>query len=403
MENKKTNYGWVIVALFCLIVFSTQYLQYQMAPVAGRLMERLNITEQQYSTVFNAGTWPAIAFSIILGIITDRFGLKKTVIVCMILAAVGGMWHAFANSYSTMYIAIMLVGFGVTSTNVTCGKCFGTWLSPAAFSIAMGVFMSVPGIAQFLAQSTTAGFESLDTAFLLSGALTVVALVLWIIFGKENKNVAGGSKQELPSIGEAAKAVFTNKYMWLIAIGLMLCLGGQVCSNAFLALALQSKGISEQSAGIASSIVPLGSLFGSLFMPMLATKVGRNKPFLLVFAAVCAVGYAFGWQLEGAAAYAAFFITGLCASAMMPFFFAMPVQIKEIGPKYAGTATGLISTIELLGPTLLPSYVLVPLCTGETGVDFVKFFFGIGIIFVILFVITALLPETGIKAAGKKS
>ena len=84
MENKKTNYGWVIVALFCLIVFSTQYLQYQMAPVAGRLMERLNITEQQYSTVFNAGTWPAIAFSIILGIITDRFGLKKTVIVCMI-------------------------------------------------------------------------------------------------------------------------------------------------------------------------------------------------------------------------------------------------------------------------------------------------------------------------------
>jgi len=66
MENKKTNYGWVIVALFCLIVFSTQYLQYQMAPVAGRLMERLNITEQQYSTVFNAGTWPAIAFSIIL-------------------------------------------------------------------------------------------------------------------------------------------------------------------------------------------------------------------------------------------------------------------------------------------------------------------------------------------------
>ena len=76
---------------------------------------------------------------------------------------------------------------------------------------------------------------------------------------------------------------------------------------------------------------------------------------------------------------------------------------QEIGPKYAGTATGLISTIELLGPTLLPSYVLVPLCTGETGVDFVKFFFGIGIIFVILFVITALLPETGIKAAGKKS
>ena len=109
-------------------------------------------------------------------------------------------------------------------------------------------------------------------------------------------------------------------------------------------------------------------------------------------------------RIDGAAAaYAAFFITGLCASAMMPFFFAMPVQIKEIGPKYAGTATGLIFTIELLGPTLLPSYVLVPLCTGETGVDFVKFFFGIGIIFVILFVITALLPETGIKAAGKKS
>lgn len=398
MEKKKTNYGWVIVALFCIIVFSTQYLQYQMAPVAGRLMERLGIGEQQYSAIFNAGTIPAIAFSIILGIITDRFGLKKTVSICMVLAAIGGVWHAFAGGFSSMYIAIMLVGFGVTSTNVTCGKCFGTWLSPAAFATAMGIFMSVPVIAQFIAQSTTANFASLDSAFILSGALTVVALVLWLVFGKEMKT--DGARAEVkdePSFKETAKVVFGNKYMWLIAIGLMLCLGGQVCNNAFLALALQSKGMSEQSAGVASSIVPLGSLFGSLFMPMIAAKVGKNKPFMLVFAAVCAVGYTFGWRLSGAASYIAFFVTGMCASAMMPFLFAMPVQIPEIGARYAGTATGLISTIELLGPTLIPSYVLVPMCSGANGIDFVKFFICVGAIFLILFVITLFLPETGTK------
>lgn len=398
MKTKKLNYGWIIVALFCIIVFSTQYLQYQMAPVAGRLMERLNINEQQYSSIFNAGTIPAIALSIILGIITDRFGLKKTVSVCMILAAAGGVWHAFAGEFTPMYIAIMLVGFGVTSTNVTCGKCFGTWLSPASFTVAMGIFMSVPVVAQFIAQSTTAKFASLDTAFAISGGLTVIALLLWLVLGKEMKSgEVQAETSEKVGFKETAKVVFGNKYMWLIAIGLMLCLGGQVCNNAFLALALQSKGMSEQAAGVASAIVPLGSLFGSLFMPMIAAKVGKNKPFILVFAAICAVGYTFGWRLDGVASYAAFFITGMCASALMPFFFAMPVQIPEIGARYAGTATGLISTIELLGPTLIPSYVLVPLCSGANGIDFVKFFICVGIIFVILFIIALFLPETGTK------
>jgi NNP family nitrate/nitrite transporter-like MFS transporter len=83
---------------------------------------------------------------------------------------------------------------------------------------------------------------------------------------------------------------------------------------------------------------------------------------------------------------------------MMPFFFSMPVQFAEIGPKYAGTGTGLISTIELLGAILLPTYILTPICSGVEGINFNLYFILIGVVFAILFFIFLLLPELGSKA-----
>ena len=37
------------------------------------------------------------------------------------------------------------------------------------------------------------------------------------------------------------------------------------------------------------------------------------------------------------------------------------------------------------------------MCSGANGIDFVKFFICVGAIFLILFVITLFLPETGTK------
>ena len=45
---------------------------------------------------------------------------------------------------------------------------------------------------------------------------------------------------------------------------------------------------------------------------------------------------------------------------MIPTLMGIPVQLPKIDAVYAGTAGGIIATIQIVGAVMLPSYVLVP-------------------------------------------
>ena len=68
---------------------------------------------------------------------------------------------------------------------------------------------------------------------------------------------------------------------------------------------------------------------------------------------------------------AALFLAGFFVGGNMPLLMAVPIKLPDVGPKLAGTAGGLVATVELLGAVILPSYVLIPAAGGNLGVAFV--------------------------------
>lgn len=175
METKKeTKYGWVLVAIVVLGTLTYQMLQYQMSVVQETLQNMLSIDEVAYSNLFNSPMWPAVFCSIIFGLIVDKYGCKIAVALCMLIAAVGGICHAFVSSYSLMYVTVLMTGLGATAINVASGKLFSSWLPPKLFSVGMGCFLSASTVGQFVAQSTTNLFSSLTPAFWMSGILCAV-------------------------------------------------------------------------------------------------------------------------------------------------------------------------------------------------------------------------------------
>lgn len=61
-------------------------------------------------------------------------------------------------------------------------------------------------------------------------------------------------------------------------------------------------------------------------------------------------------------------------------------MFKEIGPKYAGTAGGVVATLELLGAVVLPTYVVIPLCGSSDAA-----YFAVGGVLMLLSSVCALL------------
>lgn len=395
--KKETKYGWVLVAIVVLGTFTYQMLQYQLSVVQSTIQSTYGIDEAAYSSLFNSPMWPAVFCSIILGLLIDRYGCKLAVALCMLVSAIGGIGHSFAGSYSLMYVTVLMTGFGATAINVASGKLFSSWLPPKLFSVGMGCFLSASTVGQFVAQSTTNLFASLSPAFWTSGLLCALVFIAWLLLGKDQRPAQGQDKVEGAPIGETLKVCLTSKNNWLCAVGLFFILGGQVLCNAFIHGCKVSQGMDPVSAGLLVSTISAGNLCGSLFMPMFAAKTGRDKPFIIVFAIVCAVGYAFAWRLSGIANYVVFFVMGLCSSALMPFFFSMPVKFKDVGPRYAGTATGIVFTLELAGALVLPGLV-VPACMTGAGIDYTRFFLIDGAAFIVVLLIIFFLSETGWKA-----
>ena len=87
------------------------------------------------------------------------------------------------------------------------------------------------------------------------------------------------------------------------------------------------------------------------------------------------------------------FASGFCMGGMGPVLSSMPLQMPDIGPVYAGTAGGVIATLQLLGPVVVVPYVLTPIAGGSFST-----FFGLGAICVVIQLVLCLfLPASVAK------
>jgi NNP family nitrate/nitrite transporter-like MFS transporter len=87
--------------------------------------------------------------------------------------------------------------------------------------------------------------------------------------------------------------------------------------------------------------------------------------------------------------FAALFFTGFVTTGLTPLLVAIPIQLKEIGAKYAGTAGGVVGTIQLFGTVVIPTYILTPI----VGNDFELLFYLFGVILVMFAFFSQLLPK----------
>ncbi|MEG0566679.1 MAG: MFS transporter, partial [Hungatella sp.] len=151
---------------------------------------------------------------------------------------------------------------------------------------------------------------------------------------------------------------------------------------------------------VISSFMTIGNFVGCLLIPFIAGRIGKNKPVLIVCAAMGALGAAFAWSApQGILLIAALFLTGSAISGMIPLLMPIPILLKEIGPEYGGTAGGFVCTIQLLGTVVIPSYIIAPI----TGTNMVLYYILCGLCVVMSLVLVFFLPDFGAKAVAKNA
>ena len=200
-------------------------------------------------------------------------------------------------------------------------------------------------------------------------------------------------QENQPSIGDSLKVVLSNKGIWLVSICIMMALGSTVTLSTFMPMALQTMyGIDLKVCGTIASMLTLGNCIGSITGPIVFSKIKNVKVFVSGAAVLSFTGIIMCWRFPSIfVLHILVLYTGIVLGASMPIFLSAPVLLEGLGTKYAGSAAGVISTLQLLGAVLIPTYILTPIA----GDNYSLLFMLASICMVIMFLCGLLLPQFG--------
>ena len=376
MENsdKKSRKAQAMIAFivlcFCLMI--PNYTQYQISPLGARVMEQYSLQLPQFSSLFSAPMIPAVLFSLAGGLLLDRFGTKRVIGAGLILTAAGCLWRVVCGSYTPLFLATMLTGFSACFINAGSGKIVGSLFETKEVPAKMGILMASSTAGMTIANLTSAYFPTIKSAFMASAAFSVIGAVLWFLFEKTPRETSSTKVTGEASMKECIRKAGKNGSVWLMSFALFFIMAANVVTSSFLPTALGTRGIDSVTSGFVAACYTAGNFLGCLLAPVCIAKLHSQKKVLVLFSVLAGIGTAFAWLIPMTALLAvAMLFTGTFLGGMIPTLMGLPVQLPEIGLPYAGTAGGVLGTVQVLGAVLVPTYILVPIAGDNFTILFI--------------------------------
>ena len=374
MNQKRKNLIFLVTALLFAAQFIGNYGDFQLAAIPARIYAAFGLSDMQFSSLMTAPMIPSIFLSIVIGLMVDRFGIPKIVGVWLIVATAGFALRCVAGSYPVMLIAMALSGCGCMIVNANIAKLASALYPMDKVGKVVGILMGGSNAATALAFATTAFLPSLSVIFLIPALASAVIAILWLMFARKELFTENTAPDAEPvHILESLKLCFRSRSLWLAGLTLFLLLGGSMVLTNFHVTALTTlKGYSETLAGTFNSVLMVGAVLGSVFLPIFVTKKPERAPLLIFLMLLVAAATAYGMiALPAAGIYVCAFLNGGLRSGVIAVLMMSPVLLREIGPKNAGTAGGFVITLQLLGSVVVPTYIIVPLGGGSLQLYFI--------------------------------
>jgi len=223
---------WWMIALVMLGGVLNYLTRNTLSVAQVRLQDTLHITEQQYSWI-TATFQFAIMFQPIVGYVIDVVGLRIGLAICVTAWAFINMMHGLAGSWRGLAVMRGLMGFAEGSANPSGVKATAEWFPARERGLAAGVYNIGASFGSMLAPPLVAAaiyYYNWQTAFVITGALGLAWVVLWLLLyrppsrhpwlsERERKHIAAGQEAALggaerPSVGR----ILGQRNFWGIAI-----------------------------------------------------------------------------------------------------------------------------------------------------------------------------------------
>jgi ACS family hexuronate transporter-like MFS transporter len=204
-----------------------------LAVAAPTLLHDLHITTRQYSWI--VGTFQgAIMAQPVCGYVLDVLGLKFGLAIFVTVWAFTNMAHGFAHSWQSLAGLRGVMGFAEGSANPAGMKAVAEWFPARERGLAGGVYNIGASFGSMLAPPLVVWAilrYNWQAAFVITGALGILWVALWLLFyqspgrhaalsEEERRYIQSGQEQHLQGDGSRPSilAILRRRNFWGIAL-----------------------------------------------------------------------------------------------------------------------------------------------------------------------------------------
>jgi len=279
---------WFIAAAFFLYEY---FLRTFAGSIASELIHDLHLSVEQFTIIGSAYFLAYGLMQIPVGILADKFGVKKIMIFAMVVCALATLLFAHAHNFWEAVGGRFCMGFGSAFAFICLLVLVSNWLPNQYFSFFAGISQFVgtmgpvlaggPLISWLVASKIPWRIALIHIAYIGF----VLALLTLLIVKNKPKGAIGEMTYLIKSapIKQCLRQLFKNKQVWVIAIySATVYISLSVMAAIWGTDFLQTKGLSQKNAAYMISIAWVAYALACPSLGFLSDYFKRRKPFLIL-------------------------------------------------------------------------------------------------------------------------
>jgi MFS family permease len=327
----------------------------------AEIAEELGLTLVQIGAVWGLTSFAGLFASLAGGMIVDRFGTRRTLIVSLLLLGLAGASRGLSNSLLALSITVFLAGALSAVIPMNLHKVCAIWFSGRRLGMANAVVSGGMALGFMLGSFVSATILSpclggWRWVLFFYGGIGILMSVPWALT-RASQRESGRTPHAAAhgySFRRSLSHVARLRDVWILGLALFGVGGAVQGLLGYLPLYLRGIEWSAVRADATLSSFHAMSLLAVFPLAMLSDRIGSRRKLLVAASLATACGIGLLSIVDGVVIWVAVLMAGAVRDGFMAVYMTAVTEVDGVGSEYAGTALGLALTLLRVGALIAP-------------------------------------------------
>ena len=362
------SYRWIVLLFISLPMFGNYYIYDAINPLVDIFTKQLGFSGSDIGWLNASYSIAALATLLIGGIIIDRIGARKSIMLFSILCLIAAVISTLEGSFAMMVTARVVLGLGAESLIVAVTTALAKWFKGKELSFAFGVNLTIARLASVAADNSPSWAGSVfypsgpdaDPSWqgplmigIGAGVICIVgALVYWVLERRAEEKFALGKAGGIDKLEWSEMFRFPKSYWYIVG----LCFTFYSAIFPFRTFAVKFfmdthlGGVPDdqarEMAGFFNSLLPMSAMVATPLFGLIVDKIGKRALFM-TFGSLILLPVYLIMAYTGLTLWVPVIMMGIAFSLIPAVLWPSVAYIVE--ERRLGTAYALMTLIQQIG------------------------------------------------------